>query len=60
MPHGGIHLRARIKDKIFVPYFTTKQQGKGTGLGVAVVYGIVKEHSGDIKRFHCKGKGHFF
>ncbi len=35
--------------KIFEPYFTTKEQGKGTGLGLAVVYGIVKEHRGDIK-----------
>jgi CheY-like chemotaxis protein len=35
--------------RIFEPYFTTKEQGKGTGLGLAVVYGIVKEHRGDIK-----------
>jgi len=35
--------------RIFEPYFTTKEQGKGTGLGLAVVYGIIKEHRGDIK-----------
>jgi two-component system NtrC family sensor kinase len=34
---------------IFQPFFTTKQIGKGTGLGLAVVYGIVKMHRGDIK-----------
>jgi signal transduction histidine kinase len=34
--------------KIFEPYFTTKQIGKGTGLGLAVTYGIVKMHRGDI------------
>jgi len=35
--------------KIFTPFFTTKQIGKGTGLGLAVSYGIVKMHCGDIR-----------
>ena len=37
------------QDKIFEPYFTTKEMDKGTGLGLAVVLGIVKEHKGYIK-----------
>ena len=35
-------------EKIFLPFFTTKEVGKGTGLGLSICYGIVKEHGGDI------------
>ena len=35
-------------DKLFTPFFTTKEMGKGTGLGLALIYGIVKMHKGKI------------
>ena len=56
----GSGISPKIMDKIFEPYFTTKGVGEGTGLGLAVVHGIVKDHSGDITIDSEVGKGTTF
>ena len=43
-----IEAGAENMEKIFTPFFTTKELGKGTGLGLPLIYGIVKMHKGKI------------
>ncbi len=70
-PKSGKYVRLSISDKgvgmdkqtqrrIFDPFFTTKKTGRGTGLGLASVYGIVKSHEGYVNVESKKGRGTTF
>ncbi len=57
---NGLGMSEEVKEQVFVPFFTTKPVGKGTGMGMSIAYGIIVDHGGEIEVESTEGEGTTF